>query len=117
VSAYSTGKLVTTNYNQTSMVRTIEQILGIPPMNVLDATATPMFDCFSPTKTVGAFKKLSNNIPLDQMNKPLSALKGREKKYALKSMNEVYNEVDGGEDDDMNEIIWFYTKGRKNYPR
>jgi hypothetical protein len=117
VSAYSTGKLVTTNYNQTSMVRTIEQILGIPPMNVLDATATPMFDCFSPTKTVGAFKKLSNNIPLDQMNKPLSALKGREKKYALKSMNEVYNEVDGGEDDEMNEIIWFYTKGRKNYPR
>jgi hypothetical protein len=117
VSAYSTGKLVTTNYNQTSMVRTIEQILGIPPMNVIDATATPMFDCFSPTKTVGAFKKLSNNIPLDQMNKPLSALRGREKKFALKSMNEVYNEVDGGEDDDMNEIIWFYTKGRKNYPR
>jgi hypothetical protein len=32
-------------------------------------------------------------------------------------MNEVYNEVDGGEDDEMNEIIWFYTKGRKNYPR
>ncbi len=117
VSAYSTGKLVTTNYNQTSMVRTIEQILGIPPMNVIDATATPMFDCFSPTKTSGAFKKLANNIPLDQMNKPLSALRGREKKYALKSMNEVYNEVDGGEDDDMNEIIWFYTKGRKKYPR
>jgi hypothetical protein len=116
VSAYSTGKLVTTNYNQTSMVRTIEQILGIPPMNVLDATATPMFDCFSSTKTAGAFKKLDSNIPLDAMNKPMSALRGRERKYALKSLNEVYNEVDGGEDDEMNEIIWFYTKGKQKYP-
>lgn len=116
ISPYSSGKLVTTNYNQTSMVRTIEQILGIPPMNVLDATATPMFDCFSSTRNAIPFKKLANSIPLDQMNKPLSALKGREKKFALKSMNEVYDEVDGGEDDEMNEIIWFYTKGRQRYP-
>ena len=35
-----------TNYNQTSMVRTIEQILGLPPMNQLDASATPMASCF-----------------------------------------------------------------------
>src|SRR5207253_411451 len=34
MSPYSqTGRTVHTNYNQTSMVRTIEQILGIPPMN------------------------------------------------------------------------------------
>jgi YVTN family beta-propeller protein len=116
VSAYSTGKLVTTNYNQTSMVRTIEQILGIPPMNVLDATATPMFDCFSSTKNATPFKKLANNVPLDDMNKPLNALRGRDKKFALKSMNEVYNEVDGGEDDEMNEIIWHYTRGKAKYP-
>jgi len=29
-----------TNYNQVSMIRTIEQILGIPPMNIQDATAS-----------------------------------------------------------------------------
>ena len=38
---------ISTQYNQTSMVRTIEQILGMPPMNIMDATAMPMFDCFT----------------------------------------------------------------------
>ena len=42
VSRYSAlGRAVHTNYNQTSMVRTIEQILGLPPMNSIDATALP----------------------------------------------------------------------------
>jgi YVTN family beta-propeller protein len=117
VSPYYTGSVVTTNYNQTSMVRTMEQILGIPPMNVIDATATPMFDCFSSVRKEVSFKAIASNVPLDEMNKPLSALRGIEKKYALQSVNEVYNEVDGGEDDEMNRIIWFYAKGRKKYPR
>jgi hypothetical protein len=99
------------------MVRTMEQILGIPPMNVIDATAAPMFDCFSMVKKEVSFRAIQSNVPLDEMNKPLSALRGIEKKYALQSVNEVYNEVDGGEDDEMNRIIWFYAKGRKKYPR
>ncbi|MGB4769989.1 MAG: alkaline phosphatase family protein [Chitinophagaceae bacterium] len=117
ISAYSTGSVIKSNYNQTSMVRTMEQILGLPPMNVIDATAQPMFDCFANTKKNFKFDYLNTNIPLDEMNKPLSALKGIEKKYAKQSMNEVYNEVDGGEDDEMNRIIWFYAKGRKKYPQ
>jgi hypothetical protein len=40
-------KTVSTYYNQPSMVRTIEQILGLPPMNIQDAIAAPMADCFS----------------------------------------------------------------------
>ncbi|MDX2047782.1 MAG: alkaline phosphatase family protein, partial [Chitinophagaceae bacterium] len=116
ISPYSSGKLVTTNYNQTSMVRTIEQILGIPPMNVIDATAKPMFDCFAATKKSYRYKAIPANVPLDEMNKSLSELKGKAKKYALQSMDEVFNEVDGGEDDKMNRIIWFYTKGEEPYP-
>src|SRR5579859_2379364 len=47
ISPYSVlSRAIHTNYNQTGMVRTIEQILGIPPMNVMDATALPLFDCF-----------------------------------------------------------------------
>ena len=47
ISPYSRlQKTVHTNYNQTCIVRTIEQILGIPPMNSIDATALPMFNCF-----------------------------------------------------------------------
>jgi hypothetical protein len=117
ISAYSPGDVIKSNYNQTSMVRTMEQILGLPPMNVIDATAQPMFDCFSDSKRSFSFNYLPTNIPLDEMNKPLSALRGIEKKYAKQSMNEVYNEVDGGEDDEMNRIIWFYAKGKKKYPQ
>ena len=52
ISPYShLQKTVHTNYNQTCMVRTIEQILGLPPMNIMDATALPMFDCFSTTSS------------------------------------------------------------------
>lgn len=116
VSPYSNGKLVTGSYNQTSMLRTIEQILGIPPMNVLDATARLMTDCFQPVKKDTSFTFLPSNIPLDEMNKNLHALKGKEKKMALQSQNEVFNEVDGGKDDTMNRILWYYAKGNIPYP-
>ena len=59
---------VSTQYNQTSLLRTIELMLGLPPMNQLDATATPMFDCFTNTPDFTPFTALTNNIPLDQMN-------------------------------------------------
>lgn len=85
-------------------------------MHGIDATASPMFDCFSGNKQKRPFKSIAANIPLDQMNKPLTALKGREKRYAIQSMEEVYDEVDGGEDGEMNRIIWFSTKGKKKYP-
>jgi YVTN family beta-propeller protein len=116
ISPYSTGKLVSTNYNQTSMVRTIEQILGLPPMNVIDATAKPMVDCFQAEKNAYVYHVKPNTIPLDEMNKDLKKLSGISKKFARQSLNEVFNEVDGGEDDKMNRIIWFYSKGNLRYP-
>lgn len=117
LSAYSTGKLITSNYNQTSMLRTIEQILGLPPMNVIDATARLMTDCFQGTKNAVTYHALPNNIPLDQMNKPLQSLRGKARKFALQSQFEVFNEVDGGSDDKMNQIIWYYWKGDEKYPQ
>ena len=59
-----TATLVHTNYNQVSMVRTIEQILGIPPMNIMDATAMPMFDCFTTKQDLTPYKALKNEVPI-----------------------------------------------------
>ena len=59
-----------TNYNQTSMVRTMELILGLPPMNQFDASATPMASCFTDDAEPDAVRRGENNIPLDQMNPP-----------------------------------------------
>ena len=116
VSPYSKKGVTTTHYNQTSMIRTIEQILGIPPMHILDATASPMFDCFDSIQRPDLFSFLPNNVPLDQMNKPLNALKGKERAYAIESLEELFNEVDGGKDDAMNKIIWFYKRGDEKFP-
>jgi hypothetical protein len=118
ISPYSVmgGRAIHTNYNQTGMVRTIEQILGIPPMNVIDATALPLFDCFSDVRTPYSYTYAPNNVPLNKMNKPLAELKGKEAYYARLSANQVFKDVDGGEDDLMNRILWFQAKGEEKYP-
>jgi hypothetical protein len=117
ISPYSNlTKTVHTNYNQTSMVRTIEQILGIPPMNIIDATALPMFDCFTNTKSTYTYKAIPNKVPLNEMNKSFGSLKGKALQYAKLSAEAVFNEVDGGEDDTMNRILWFDAKGLEKYP-
>jgi YVTN family beta-propeller protein len=116
ISPYSKASLVKTSYNQVSMLRTIEQILGLPPMNMVDATSRLMNDCFVHEKINKPYSVLQNNVPLDQMNPNLNALNGTAKKMALMSKNEVFDEVDGGQDDLMNRIIWYYAKGNQPYP-
>jgi YVTN family beta-propeller protein len=117
ISPYSRlQKAVHTNYNQTSVVRTIEQILGIPPMNGIDATAAPMFDCFTSTADKSfRYKAIRNKIPLNQMNKPTTMLKGKALRYALASQKEAI-QIDAGDDKLLNKILWFATKGNKPYP-
>lgn len=118
VSAYSRlKKTVTTNYNQTSMVRTMEQILGLPPMNVIDATALPMFDCFSDTPDLlYKFKAESNKIRLNEMNPEPKKLKGQALRYSNESVKHGFYQIDKGNDDLLNRILWFSVKGEQPYP-
>lgn len=118
ISPYShLQKTVHTNYNQTCVVRTIEQILGLPPMNIMDATALPMFDCFSNTSKKGVFSFVKNNVPLNEMNKGTASLKGKAKKFAQLSMLPEFDHIDGGNDDLLNRILWFASKGNTPYPK
>ena len=98
------------------MVRTIEQILGLPPMNVMDATASPMFDCFTNKINETPYISVPNEIPLDEMNPELSQLKGTALHYAKKSMEPQFDKIDSGDDDLFNRIIWFAMKGKESYP-
>lgn len=118
VSKYSRlQKTVHTNYNQTSLLRTIEQILGLPPMNIIDATASPMFDCFSENKDVNfKYKAKKNLIALDEMNKPAKDQKGASLKYTNQSMQYAFHFIDRGHDDILNRILWFSVKGNAPYP-
>jgi hypothetical protein len=83
---------------------------------VIDATALPMFDCFGNKKQDYRYQLLANNIPLDQMNKPVAELKGKAKYFANLSSAKAFNEVDGGNDKIMNQILWFNAKGERKYP-
>lgn len=117
ISPYShLQKGVHTNYNQTCIVRTIEQILGIPPMNAIDATALPMFDCFKKTPDVFTYQHIENRIPLDEMNKSLSSLKGTALYYAKAALRPEFNHIDGGNDDLLNRMLWYSAKGKVRYP-
>jgi DNA-binding beta-propeller fold protein YncE len=117
VSAYSNiGKTISTNYNQTCMVRSIEQILGIPPMNIIDATALPMFNCFSNRPSEYIYQAVPNRIEINQINPKLTALKGKTLYYAKASSRPEFDYVDGGSDDLLNHILWYAAKGNKAYP-
>jgi len=67
--------VVSANYNHTSLLRTVELILGLPPMNQMDATATPMFECFTSRPDFTPFDSVPNNVPLDQLNPAPAAIK------------------------------------------
>lgn len=117
ISPYSRlKKTISTYYTQPSMVRTIEQILGMPPMNIQDAIANPMFDCFTSTSDKTPYKALPSNIPLDELNPQIISLKGKALHYARKSMLPEFDGVDSGNDDLLNRILWFAEKGNTPYP-
>jgi hypothetical protein len=109
-------KTIHTHYAQPSIVRTIEQILGLPPMNIQDAIANTMTDCFSFEKDLTPYIALQNNIPLDEMNPALSSLSGKALHYAKKSLLPEFDGVDSGNDDLLNRILWFSEKGNVPYP-
>src|SRR5205814_9670847 len=75
-----------TNYNQTGMVKTIELMLGLPPMNQLDLSATAMRNGFQGSPDLTPYKAMANRIPLDQMNPPLKKLSGQALHWARKSL-------------------------------
>lgn len=117
ISPYSkTEKVVSTEYNQTSMIRTIEQILGIPPMNIEDATAKLMFDVFTDKANNTPYKAVKNIIPINEMNPPLTALKGQALNYAIASEKMAQLGIDAGNDDLLNRIIWSSVNKTKAYP-
>lgn len=106
------GAVVSTLYNTTSVLRTIEQILGMPPMNQFDAAAVPMFDCFTPVPDFKPYRALANRVPLDQMNpdpKQVSDLLLREQ--ALQSAQLDFDRVDACPEDLLNRILWHAQRG------
>ncbi|MBE0654346.1 MAG: beta-propeller fold lactonase family protein, partial [Bacteroidales bacterium] len=96
--------VVSTYYSQISMVRTIENILGIPPMNQLDLAAEAMFDCFTESPDFTPYIAVPNNIPLDELNPSLESLDGKRRYWAEKSMEQDLADYDRIDDNVFNRI-------------
>lgn len=104
--------VVSTQYNQTSLLRTIELILGLPPMNQLDATATPMTDCFTAKPDLTPFVAVPNQVPLDEMNpSPKHVAHPQLRRDAYASARLPLDKVDQCPEDVLNHILWRAMKG------
>ncbi len=112
-SAYTKrGVVVDTQYNQTSLLRTMELMLGLPPMNQMDATATPMFACFTDTPDFTPFSAVTNQVPLDQMNPdPRKISDSVLRKDAYVSARLPLKKEDQCPEDVFNLILWHAAKG------
>jgi hypothetical protein len=106
------GAVVSTQYNTTSLLRTIEQILGLPPMNQFDASATPMFDCFTETPDFRPFEAVPNIVPLDDMNPaPKEIADAVLRRNSILSGRLNFRKVDACPEDVLNRILWHAVKG------
>ncbi|HTS17290.1 MAG TPA: bifunctional YncE family protein/alkaline phosphatase family protein [Verrucomicrobiae bacterium] len=98
-------------YNQTGVLHTMELILGIPPMNQMDAMGPVMRECFTNAPDFSAYTALPNQIPLDEMQRPIAELHGKELYWAKKLAAMRFDEPDLNNDDLLNRIIWHSVKG------
>jgi YVTN family beta-propeller protein len=117
ISPYTRRQFVDrTNYNQTGMVKTIELMLGLPPMNQLDLSATPLRHCFQPTPDLTPYSAVPNRSALDEMNPSLDKLQGQALSWAKKSLELDLDDGDAADDDALNRILWHAMHGAKRYP-
>jgi YVTN family beta-propeller protein len=117
ISPYTKRKFVdSTCYNQTGMVKTIELMLGLPPMTQLDLSATSMRGCFTEKADLTPYTAVKNRIPLDEMNRPVKDLTGKEKEFALKSLELDFDVEDRADEETLNRILWHSVRGNQPYP-
>ena len=90
-------------YTQTSVLRTMEIILGMHPMTTYDAGARPMFSVFNNAVSPGGYTLEKPQISLDERNPVKSATAARS--------NMDFDDADEIDDDELNAVLWAVIKG------
>ncbi|MGA2656813.1 MAG: phosphoesterase, partial [Verrucomicrobiota bacterium] len=110
---------ISTPYNQAGLVRTIELILGLPPMNQMDAAAAPLGDCFTPTPDFTPFLAVANRVPLDRINPDPKKVADRQLRLdAIASSRLPLDAPDRCPEDVLNRILWRAMNGPQTpYPQ
>lgn len=95
-----------TMYSTSGMLRTIELILGLPPMTQYDAAATPMFRSFTTTPTLTPYQSVPANVDLNARNTAAT-------NSAKRSAQLDFADVDRIDDNLFNEILWKGLRGEE----
>ena len=93
-----------TMYSTSGMLRTIELILGIPPMSQYDAAAMPMYRCFAPVPNVAGFRHLPSEVDMDALNVAENELSKLSNGFDLSKADRVPDKV-------LNDVLWKSIKG------
>jgi len=119
------GALVSTAYNTIDFIRTMEEVLGLPPMNLNDALGHPMADIFNTFPTAWSFTAApsallyNSQLPLPSkqadLKVPKSTHNARYWARAVKGMD--FTDADLVDADDFNLVLWKGLMGNKPYPK
>jgi DNA-binding beta-propeller fold protein YncE len=100
ISPYThSGTIDSTLYNQASMLRTMELILGLRPMTHFDAGARPMSTAFMTKPDTRPFEVVKPQRSLEELNPAASPT-------AARSLKMDFTEADRIDDDELNDILW-----------
>jgi hypothetical protein len=99
------GAVDSNMYSTSSMLRTIELILGLQPMSQFDAAARPMFNSFQPNPDLTAYTALPANVDLETLN-------GEHAWGGKLDVN--FAKEDAVDDLLLNEVIWRSVRGENS---
>ncbi len=110
ISPYAKRKQIDSGfYNTVSMLRTMELILGLPPMTHYDAAAKPMFTAFTAQADLTPYQAEVPRISLTERNPTKGALAARAAKLD-------HSEADLNDDGEMNDQLYLAIQGRPAPP-
>jgi YVTN family beta-propeller protein len=115
ISAYNRpGALIHEFHNTVSLIRTIELLLGIEPMNQLDATATPI-NIFRAEPDLRPYKALLPTVAPDNLLTP-PARDAATAYWMRRTEEQDMAHADMADPEILNRIIWFSVKGNTPMP-
>jgi hypothetical protein len=100
------GTVDSTLYNTTSILRSIELILGLRPMTMFDAAARPMANSFHAKADLRPYKNEPARVPLNEKNPEHSETAERSRKLD-------FSQSDLADEDELNDILWRSIKGTR----
>ena len=98
-----------TLYTTTSVLRTMELILGLEPMTQYDAAATPLWRCFDKEAKPFRFNMLTPQVSLNEKNTALNEWQRRSEKFN-------FAKEDSNNDVEFNRVLWHGIKGDVPFP-